>query len=171
MKIKILVTVLMMAGVAPAQADDRGAWVAVDANGNAVSQAIVCTPAVCGNKENPFMGQHWVLQAPASSDGNVAGVGANQGAESVKVNLDTKVWSVQNSSVHTNPVTKEVIKTTTIQEFTAEKAPWAIQIAPLITVITTPVIAAQEQQIAQMYQQREKLRAGLKAKKKKVAIK
>jgi hypothetical protein len=50
--IAVALTGLFLLGNVPAHAsEERGAWVAVDANGNAVSQAIVCTPSVCGNKE------------------------------------------------------------------------------------------------------------------------
>jgi hypothetical protein len=166
--IGVALTGLFLLGNVPAHAsEERGAWVAVDANGNAVSQAIVCTPSVCGNKDNPFMGQNWVLQAPASPDGNVAGVGANQGIDVVKVNLETRVWNLQDTSVYHDPITKEEIKTITIQQFTSDQAPWVTHIPVTTTVITTPIITAQEQKITQMYQQLEKLRVGLKAKKKK----
>lgn len=172
--IGVALTGLFLLGNVPAHAsEETGAWVKVDTNGNAIGQAIVCTQSVCEdasslyNKMTLGSGERYVLQAPASPEGNVAGIGAGQGAESVKVNLDTGVWSVQNTSVHQNPITKEEIKTTTIQQFTSDKAPWVTQIPAITTIITSPVITAQEQQIAQMYQQLEKLRVGLKAKKKK----
>lgn len=141
-KIIILATLLAFIPT-QAHAEDTGAWVAVDAAGNAISQAIVCTPSVCGNSQNPFMGQHWVLQAPADKNGNVAGIGAGQGAESVKVDLATNTWTVTNSSTYTNPVTKETIKQTTTQQFTPEQAYWNNPVTPGITTTNQEVIAAQ----------------------------
>ena len=129
-------------------AEDRGAWVKVDANGNAIGQAIVCTQSVCGdpsslyNKMTLQTNERYVLQAPASADGNVAGVGAGQGPTSVKVDLDTGVWQVENKSTHTNPITKEVIETTTIQQFTSNYAPWVSPVIQYPTIITqTPIVA------------------------------
>jgi hypothetical protein len=86
--------------------------------------------------------ERYVLQAPATADGNVAGVGANQGATSVKVDLETGVWQVENKSTKTNPITKEVIETTTIQQFTSNYAPWVSPVIQYPTIITqTPIVA------------------------------
>ena len=143
----ILITALLL-NPTNAHAEDRGAWVKVDANGNAIGQAIVCTQSVCGdpsslyNKMTLGTNERYVLQAPATADGNVAGVGAGQGPTSVKVDLDTGVWQVENKSTHTNPITKEVITTTTVQQFTAEYAPWVSPIIQYPTIITqTPIVA------------------------------
>jgi hypothetical protein len=169
---KVIILALLIALVpTTAHAEETGAWVAVDANGNAVSQAIVCTPSVCGNKENPFMGQHWVLQAPKGPDGNVAGVGAGQGPSSVKVDLQTGVWSVENKSVYEDPKTQQTITTTTTQQFTSEKAPWVLGNTPVEvkTVVTQTVsslfINKQEATIADLYAQLEKVKKSKKVKK------
>lgn len=129
-------------------AEDKGAWVKVDASGNAIGQAIVCTQSVCGdpnslyNKMTLGTNERYVLQAPATVDGNVAGVGAGQGPTSVKVDLDTGVWQVENKFTHTNPITEEVITTTTIQQFTAEHAPWVSPVIQYPTIITQTSIVA-----------------------------
>jgi hypothetical protein len=86
--------------------------------------------------------ERYVLQAPATADGNVAGVGAGQGATSVKVDLPTGVWQVENKSTHTNPFTQEVITTTTVQQFTSNYAPWVSPVIQYPTIVTqTPVVA------------------------------
>jgi hypothetical protein len=149
MKRLIAILILALMAPLPAHAEERGAWVAVDANGNAVSQAIVCTPSVCGNKENPFMGQHWVLQAPALSDGNVLGVGAGQGT-TVKVDLETKVWTITSVNTYIPPKTldnptPEPITTITTQEFTANQAPWVTrQPVPTSIIQAEALIIAME---------------------------
>lgn len=95
---KVLVIALLLVAT-PAHADDRGAWVKVDANGNAIGQAIVCTQDVCGNKDSLYNkmtlqpGEKYVLQTVASPEGNVAGVGAGQGGGDIKVNLETGEWT------------------------------------------------------------------------------
>jgi hypothetical protein len=150
MKRLIAILILALMAPLPAHAEERGAWVAVDANGNAISQAIVCTPSVCGNKENLFMGQHWVLQAPASPDGNVAGVGAGQGMTSVKVDLETKVWTTTSINTYTPPKTSDnptpkPITTITTQEFTANQAPWVTrQPVPTSIIQAEALIIAME---------------------------
>jgi len=119
-----------------ASAEERGAWVKVDASGNAIGQAIVCTQSVCGdptslyNKMTLGTNERYILQAPASADGNVAGVGAGQGAKSVKVDLETKVWTVVNESTYVSPKTQETITTTTTQQFTPSSAPWVTTETP-----------------------------------------
>ena len=110
MKYKLIALVglaVVFSAHTPAYAEERGAWVQVDANGNAISQAIVCTPSVCGGTN--FMGGGWVLQNPATPDGNISGVGAGQGPTSVKVDLETKVWTITNESKVIDPISKEVI--------------------------------------------------------------
>jgi hypothetical protein len=164
--IGVALTGLFLLGNVPAHAsEETGAWVKVDANGNAIGQAIVCTQSVCGdtsslyNKLTLGSGERYVLQAPASADGNVAGVGAGQGMDSVKVDLQTGVWTTKQSNTYIDVITKEPVTTISVQQFTSDTAPWVSKVNPVIT--------AQEQQIAQMYQQLDKLRVGLKAKKKK----
>ena len=147
---KALIVILTALLLQPtnAFAEDRGAWVKVDANGNAIGQAIVCTQSVCGdpnslyNKMTLQTSERYVLQAPATADGNVAGVGAGQGTTSVKVDLQTGVWQVENKSTNTNPITKETIETITIQQFTSNNAPWVSPVIQYPTIITqTPIVA------------------------------
>ena len=148
MKAKVILITALLLQPTNAFAEDRGAWVKVDANGNAIGQAIVCTQSVCGdpnslyNKMTLQTSERYVLQAPATADGNVAGVGAGQGATSVKVDLQTGVWQVENKSTNTNPFTQEVITTTTVQQFTSNYAPWVSPVIQYPTIITqTPIVA------------------------------
>jgi hypothetical protein len=78
----------------PAYAD---VYVKVDAQGNAISQAIVCEYNVCGdpnsdfNKHNTNEGERWVLQ---SGDGAQAGFGkSNNPNEQIKVDVQTNTWT------------------------------------------------------------------------------
>lgn len=98
---KIVVLIFCLFFTTPAYANDEGAWVKVDANGKAIGQAIVCTPAVCGDSESLYSkltlqpGERYVLQSKADSNGNVTGVGAGQRANAeVQVNLQTNEWTV-----------------------------------------------------------------------------
>jgi hypothetical protein len=148
MKAKVILITALLLQPTNAFAEDRGAWVKVDGSGNAIGQAIVCTQSVCGdpnslyNKITLGNNERYVLQAPATADGNVAGVGAGQGATSVKVDLPTGVWQVENKSTHTNPFTQEVITTTTVQQFTSNYAPWVSPVIQYPTIVTqTPVVA------------------------------
>ncbi len=85
----------------PAQAEEPGAWVIVDSSGKAVSQAIVCTPSVCGDPNSAVSkdllkpGQRFVLQTNADSNGNVAGIGASSTPNiEVKVDIPTNEWTI-----------------------------------------------------------------------------
>jgi hypothetical protein len=89
----------------PAQAEEPGAWVIVDSSGNAVSQAIVCTPSVCGDPNSAVSkdllkpGQRFVLQTNADSNGNVAGIGASSTPNiEVKVDIPTNEWTITTKS-------------------------------------------------------------------------
>lgn len=155
----IIITALLLQPT-NAFAEDNGAWVKVDANGNAVSGAIVCTQSVCGDSNSLYSrmtlstNERYVLQAPATADGNVAGIGAGQESASVKVDLETKIWTVVNESKITEPIitildngkeviTHKVIGTQiTTQRFTAEYAPWVSPVIQYPTIITqTPIVA------------------------------
>ena len=158
-----------------ASAEERGAWVKVDASGNAIGQAIVCTQSVCGdptslyNKMTLQAEERYVLQAPASADGNVAGVGAGQGAKSVKVDLETKVWTVVNESIHVSPKTQETITTTTTQQFTPSSAPWVtIETNQATATTQTTVVSTtiQQQEEAILASKKELRKAEKKLKKK-----
>ena len=149
----------------PAHAEERGAWVKVDASGNAIGQAIVCTAAVCGdpsslyNKMTLNAGEQYVLQALASSDGNVSGISPGQSHNAkinletnyiVKVDLETKVWTTTAITTHTprptleNP-TPKTTTTITTQEFTANQAPWVTrQPVPTSIIQAEALISAME---------------------------
>jgi hypothetical protein len=148
MKAKVILITALLLQPTNAFAEDRGAWVKVDANGNAIGQAIVCTQSVCGdpnsyyNKVTLQINERYVLQAPATPDGNVAGIGAGQGASSVKVDLQTGVWQIENKSTYTNPITKEATETINIQQFTSSNVPWVSPVIQYPTIITqTPIVA------------------------------
>ena len=176
MKKSIILGLLIALIPATAHAEERGAWVKVDASGTASGQAIVCTASVCGdpgslyNKMTLGTNERYVLQAPASADGNVAGVGAGQGPTLVKVDLETKVWTVVNESTHVNPVTKEEVTT---QRFTPDRAPWVAtnSVSEVTTVVvptvTSDFIAQQEIQITALKNRTAKLINKLKKKAKK----
>jgi hypothetical protein len=155
---KRLIAILILALIAPlpAHAEETGAWVKVDANGNAIGQAIVCTAAVCGdssslyNKMTLNAGEQYVLQASALPDGNVAGIGAGNELTSVKIDLETKVWTVVTTNIDILPKTKEnpkpkSITTITTQEFTANQAPWVTgQPVPTSIIQAEALIIAME---------------------------
>jgi hypothetical protein len=129
MKIKLLIAAFLLVGTAPAHANDQGAWVKVDANGNAVGGAIVCTSDVCGDKNSPYAkatlgaGEQYVLQAKANPiTNNVVGVGNNTPGVQAKVDLPTNTWTVTHTQVTqspAHPVTNETVKVTntTVQTF------------------------------------------------------
>lgn len=143
MKVKVLITAFMIAGIAPAQAADEGAWVKVDANGNAVGQAIVCTPDVCGDSASEYAkatlgaGERYVLQTNADPiTKNVAGFGNNNPGVAVKVDIPTNTWTVSTIFVQklpADPVTQETIKviTKTTQTFNPYTQP-----VPVVETVT-----------------------------------
>jgi hypothetical protein len=125
MKYKLIALVglaVVFSAHTPAYAEETGAWVKVNANGEAIGQAIVCTPSVCGNPNSLYnqltlgANEQYVLQNPATPEGNVSGVGAGQGPTSVKVDLETKVWTITNESKVIDPISKEVIGIQTTQQ-------------------------------------------------------
>jgi hypothetical protein len=131
----------------PAYAEETGAWVKVNANGEAIGQAIVCTPSVCGNPNSLYnqltlgANEQYVLQNPATPDGNVSGVGAGQGPTSVKVDLETKVWTISNENKVIDPISKEVVGVQKIErtyDRTLQK-PIATKVidSPIINTTTT----------------------------------
>ena len=124
----------------------QGAWVKVDANGNAVGGAIVCSPDVCGDRNSPYAkatlsaGEQYVLQAKADpATNNVVGIGNNNPNTQVQVNIPTQEWTITRTHTVTPEVpltinNQEVISYTvqTIEKFKADTAPW---VAPKETVI------------------------------------
>jgi len=180
MKAKVILITALLLQPTNAFAEDRGAWVKVDANGNAIGQAIVCTQSVCGdpnslyNKMTLQTSERYVLQAPATADGNVAGVGAGQETTSVKVDLQTKVWTLVQESKITEPIItilpngkeettyKVVGIQTATQRFTAEYAPWVSPVIQYPTIITqtpivTPVNTAQQLSSAEVLKIKKKI--------------
>jgi hypothetical protein len=129
MKVKLLIAGLLIVGVAPAQANEQGAWVKVNVNGNAVGEAIVCTSDVCGNSSSEYAkatlnpGERYVLQFKADPiTNNSAGIGNNSPGVEVKVDLPSNTWSLASTLVTESPkspITNESIKivTTTVQTF------------------------------------------------------
>jgi hypothetical protein len=129
MKTRLLIAAFILAGIAPAQANDQGAWVKVDASGNAIGGAIVCTSDVCGDKNSPYAkatlgaGEQYVLQTKADPvTKNVAGIGNNTPNTQVKVDIPTNTWTVATTQVvesPAHPTTNETVKvkTTSVQTF------------------------------------------------------
>ena len=178
MKIKLLVAILIMVGMAPAQANDQGAWVKVDASGNAIGQAIVCSADVCGDKSSPYAqatlgaGEQYVLQAVADPvTNNVAGIGNNNPGTQVQVDFATQEWTVTRTNTIT-PVEpliingQEVISYTVqvVDKFTAETAPW-VYIKPIEEVIESETAVVQEQVVKtkQLKAKKTKVKAKKKA--------
>jgi hypothetical protein len=129
MKTKLLVAGFLLLSVAQAEANDQGAWVKVDASGNATGGAIVCTPDVCGDSNSPYAkatlapGERYVLQFKADPvTNNVAGIGNNNPGVAVKVDIATNNWTVAHThqvESPAHPTTNETVKvkTTTVQTF------------------------------------------------------
>jgi hypothetical protein len=159
--------------VPPAQ----GAWVKVDASGNATGQAIVCSADVCGDKNSPYAkatlgaGEQYALQAVADPvTNNVVGIGNNNPGTQVQVDIATQEWTV----TRTNTVTpfepliingQEVISYTvqTIDKFTASTAPW-IYTKPVEEVVESETAVVEEKVVKTKQPKAKKTKA--KAKKK-----
>ena len=177
MKVKLLVAAFMIAGIAPAQANDQGAWVKVDASGNAIGGAIVCTPDVCGDKSSPYAkatlgaGEQYVLQSKADPvTNNVVGIGNNNPGVQVKVDIPTQEWTVTrtNTVIPLEPLIidgQEVISYTvqTRDKFTAATAPW-IYTKPVEEVVESETAVIQEEVVKTKQPKAKKTKA--KAKKK-----
>jgi hypothetical protein len=133
--------------VPPAQ----GAWVKVDANGNATGQAIVCSSDVCGDNSSPYAkatlgaGEQYVLQANADPvTNNVVGVGNNNANTQVRVDIPTQEWTI----TRTHTVTPEVplvinnqiviaYTVETTEKFKADKAQWIVPVKPIVVPTET----------------------------------
>ena len=176
MKKVIILALLITLIPTTAHAEETGAWVAIDTDGNAVGQAIVCTQSVCGDPNGMFSkltlssDHRYVLQTLALPDGNVVGVGANQGMDFVKLDLQNGVWTTKQTDYELDPITKkpaldpitqEPIKHITVQQFTSSTAPWVMRSQS--TQLT--LIAQQEATIADLYAQLEKIKKAKKVKK------
>jgi hypothetical protein len=131
----------------------QGAWVKVDASGNAIGGAIVCSSDVCGDSNSPYAkatlnaGEQYVLQAKADPvTNNVAGIGNNNPNTQVQVNIPTQEWTITRTHTVTPEVpviinNQEVISYTvqTKEKFTADTAPWVAPKEPAINVISDTV--------------------------------
>lgn len=137
-RISLTMVVLLALGLPSANAD---VYVKVDANGNAVGQAIMCDAGTCADgsaysKATLGPGERYVLQ----NQGH-AGIGNNNPGTQVKVDLSTNQWTATTTTVkevalvQVNPqvqVTKvEVVTQTT----------WNPTVAPSPKPTPTPVVA------------------------------
>jgi hypothetical protein len=141
---------------APRPPQPQGAWVKVDASGNATGQAIVCSSDVCGNNNSPYAkatlsaGEQYVLQAVADPiTNNVAGIGNNNPNTQVQVNIPTQEWTITRTNtvipelpliINNQEVTSYTYKT--IDKFTADKAPWVFLPTPVIDVVESATSTA-----------------------------
>lgn len=128
---------------------EQGAWVKVDASGNATGQAIVCSADVCGDSKSPYAkatlgaGEQYVLQAKADPmTNNVAGVGNNNANTQVQVDIATQEWTITRTHTAT-PETPVIINGQqvasytyhTVDRFKAETAPWIYTKEPVVEVV------------------------------------
>jgi hypothetical protein len=138
MKKKIIIgaVLLTVISVAPAIAD---VYVAVDASGNAVGQAIICDAQTCA-KGSLFSqmtlpaGAHYALQG--------VGIGYGTGAQAnnkVSVDENTGVWTVNQTDTNKDKLTGAVSQTNTIQTFTPTN-PTRIVVSQTVTPITPPTV-------------------------------
>jgi hypothetical protein len=110
---KAILFLLLLANITPAYAEDVAAWVKVDLNGNQISQAIACTPSVCGDTNSEYAkatlkpGEQYVIQNKATKEGNVAGISPSSDIQ-IKVDLKTNQFTVVRTNEITPVVKKEV---------------------------------------------------------------
>jgi hypothetical protein len=114
MKIVIAVVAALAWTIAPANAD---VYVKVDVNGNAVDGPIICDAETCGagsaySQATLQNGEKYVLQGYGQ-----AGIGNNNPNTEVKVNVETKEWTVSTP--------------TTISTFTPDTPPVYVWTAPI----------------------------------------
>ncbi len=126
-------------------------YVKVDANGNAVGGAIMCDAGTCGagsqfSQLTLQPGEQYVLQGTGH-----AGIGNNNPNTQVKVDIETKEWTVtrQVEVKPTEPVVinnQSVISYTieTVQKFTPETNPGNNRVEPIIQSNPTPSPVALE---------------------------
>lgn len=126
-------------------------YVKVDANGNAVGGAIMCDAGTCGagsqfSQLTLQPGEQYVLQGTGH-----AGIGNNNPNTQVKVDIETKEWTVtrQVEVKPTEPVVinnQSVISYTieTVQKFTPETSPGNNRVEPIIQLNPTPSPVALE---------------------------
>ena len=90
-------------GDVPPTREPQGGWVKVDASGNAISGATVCTYSVCGDPSSLFnkltlnAGEQWVKQTVADPvTGNVVGIGNNNPGTTVTYDRPSETWTIVN---------------------------------------------------------------------------
>ena len=134
MKYKVVIGAILLTAisVAPALAD---VYVAVDQNGNAVGQAIMCDAQTCA-KGSLFSqmtlpsGAHYALQG--------VGIGYGTGAQSnnkVSVDENTGVWTVNQTDTNKDRLTGAITQVNTVQTFTPTN-PTRVVVSQTLTPIT-----------------------------------
>jgi len=90
-------------GDVPPTREPIGGWVKVDASGNAISGATVCTYSVCGDPSSLFnkltlnAGEQWVKQTVADPvTGNVVGIGNNNPNTTVTYDRPSETFTIVN---------------------------------------------------------------------------
>ena len=88
-------------GDVPPTREPQGGWVKVDASGNAISGATVCTYSVCGDPNSLFnkltlkAGEQWVQQTAADPvTGNVVGIGNNNPGTTVTYDRPSETFTI-----------------------------------------------------------------------------
>ena len=83
------------------ESDPCGGWVKIDASGNAISGATVCTYSVCGDPSSLFnkltlnAGEQWVQQTVANPvTGNVVGIGNNNPDTTVTYDRPSETFTI-----------------------------------------------------------------------------
>ena len=136
MKYKIAIGAILFTAVSvvPALAD---VYVAVDQNGNAVGQAIICDAQTCA-KGSLFSqmtlptGAHYALQG--------VGIGYGTGAQSnnkVSVDENTNVWTVNQTDTNKDKLTGAITQFNTVQTFTPTN-PTRVVVSQSVTPIAPP---------------------------------
>jgi hypothetical protein len=136
MKYKIAIGAILFTAVSvvPALAD---VYVAVDQNGNAVGQAIICDAQTCA-KGSLFSqmtlptGAHYALQG--------VGIGYGTGAQSnnkVSVDENTNVWTVNQTDTNKDKLTGAITQVNTVQTFTPTN-PTRVVVSQSVTPIAPP---------------------------------
>jgi hypothetical protein len=113
---KIIIILALILGTTPAYAD---VYVKVDANGNAIGGAIMCDAGTCGagsqySQLTLQAGEQYVLQGTGQ-----AGIGNNNPNTQVKVDIETKEWTVTRQ-VEIKPAEPIIINDQTVISYTAQ---------------------------------------------------
>jgi opacity protein-like surface antigen len=128
---KIIISVVLALSMTPAYAD---VYVKVDAQGNAISGAIVCDAETCGagseySRLTLNEGEQYVLQGYGHS-----GIGNNNPNTTVKVDIPNQVWTV------TNETTQTIEQKFTPQEVLYQKPYVPIETTTVVTDTATAII-------------------------------